>query len=375
MLKQSLINNIKNLKGWRSKRKIVVFSVDDYGNVRVDSGKARERMDKAGIKVLSRFDKYDSLETVEDLDMLYEALDSVKDKNQRPAVFTPFALACNINFEKMLQEGFREYYYELLPFTYEKLASYQPGRYEGAWKLWKEGISKGFMVPQFHGREHLNLKVFKEKLLNKDKELLTVLSNRSYTSISSSPYKTISPMAAFDFWEYGENSDFKKIIEEGLKAFKFVFGSEAVHFNSPAGRENPAIHKFLKSNGIKFIDTPWIKKEHQGRGEFKTKINYTGKRDHLQLTYMVRNVVFEPGDDRGVDWVNFALKQVETAFSWKKPAIISSHRVNFCGHLDEANRKKGIDSLKRLLKKIVEKYPDVEFMSSAELAHIINNRN
>jgi len=53
-MKQALLNNIKNIYGWKTKRKIVVISVDDYGNVRLNSKKARKNMDKAGLKVLSR---------------------------------------------------------------------------------------------------------------------------------------------------------------------------------------------------------------------------------------------------------------------------------------------------------------------------------
>ena len=125
-LKQTILNNIKNIYGWKTKRKIIVISVDDYGNVRLDSKKARKKMDKAGLKVLSRFDAFDSLETKEDLEMLFETLTSVKDKNGRSAVFTPFALPCNIDFEKMAEENYKVYQYELLPATYEKLAARDP---------------------------------------------------------------------------------------------------------------------------------------------------------------------------------------------------------------------------------------------------------
>jgi hypothetical protein len=86
---------------------------------------------------------------------------------------------------------------------------------------------------------------------------------------------------------------------------------------------------------------------------------------------MVRNVVFEPTEDRGIDWIDFTLKQIETAFRWNKPAIISSHRVNFCGHIDEKNREKGLKSLEGLLQEIVKKWPDVEFMSADELGNCI----
>src|SRR5690606_22915877 len=152
-----------------------------------------------GLKVKSRFDAFDTLENREDLEMLYDALSSVKDKNGKYAVFTPFALPCNIDFEKMAGENYEHYYYELVPETYAKLTAKDPIAYQGAWGLWQEGIQKGLMAPQFHGREHFNLKVFKEKLERKDNEVLTALKNRSYTSISSSGYPSISITAAFSF--------------------------------------------------------------------------------------------------------------------------------------------------------------------------------
>ena len=112
-----LLNNLKNIWGWKTSRKIVVISVDDYGNVRLDSPKARENMNKSGLKIYSRFDAFDTLETKEDLSILYETLTSVKDKHGRPAVFTPFAMPCNINFEKMAETNYGKYEYELLPET------------------------------------------------------------------------------------------------------------------------------------------------------------------------------------------------------------------------------------------------------------------
>ena len=42
--------NAKNIVGWKTKRKIIVLSVDDYGNVRLASREARKTLDKAGIK-------------------------------------------------------------------------------------------------------------------------------------------------------------------------------------------------------------------------------------------------------------------------------------------------------------------------------------
>ncbi|MEL7834389.1 hypothetical protein [Fodinibius sp. Rm-B-1B1-1] len=370
-LKTYSILNAKNVVGWRTDRKIVVFSVDDYGNVRVDSKAARQRMNQHGLKVYNRFDAYDTLETREDIEVLFETLMSVTDSNGRNAVFTPFAVPCNINFEKMAANGYQKYEYELLPQTFSKLSSQQPEAYDGAWELIQEGITEKIFLPQFHGREHLNLKIFEEKLASNDNEILTALKNRSYTSISAKNYETITPSAAFEFWDVKENDRFKDVICDGLRAFKDVFGYPAVHFNPPGGREHPVIHKALYDNGIKYLDTPLLKNEHQGKGDYRTVFNYTGKQNTWGQIYLVRNVVFEPTDDRGLDWVGYAMKQIETAFRWNRPAIISSHRVNFCGHIDEQNRAIGITALQELLDRIIARWPEVEFLSANELGETI----
>ena len=370
-IKENLILNIKNLFGWKTKRKIVVFSVDDYGNVRVDSKQARTDMDAAGMKIFSRFDLLDTLETKQDLEQLYEVLDSVKDKNGKPAVFTPFALPCNIDFDKMAADNYGQYHYEMLPATYEKLSKLQPEAYQNAWDLWKDGIAKGFLKPQFHGREHLNLAIFHDKLQHKDSELLTALKNRSFTSISDEAYPTMSSTAAFDFWEIAENENFASIIADGLDCFEKVYGYRSNYFTPPVYSIHDSLFKTLKENGIKYIDLGLVRKAHLGQNQFKTEFNYIGKKTKGGLTTIVRNVVFEPTEDRGMDWVAFTMRQIEAAFRWNKPAIISSHRVNFCGHIDPINREKGLSALKKLLDEITRKWPEVEFMAADELADLI----
>ena len=143
-----------------------------------------------------------------------------------------------------------------------------------------------------------------------------------------------------------------------------------MHFNPPGGREHPGIHKYLKEMGVKYLDTPFLKEEHQGNGKYKKIVNWTGKTNKDHQTYLVRNVVFEP-THRKINHVEKALKQIRAAFYWNRPAIISSHRVNFCGYIDENNRKTGLRALKYLLKEITKRWPDVEFMASDELGELI----
>lgn len=372
-IKEKLILNAKNSIGWKTNRKIVVFSVDDYGNVRVNSKEARTKMDEAGMKIYSRFDILDTLETKQDLEQLYEVLASVKDKNNRSAVFTPFALPCNIDFEKMEAEDFKQFRFEMLPETYKKLAIEQPEAYDGAWDLWQTGIAKGYLKPQFHGREHLNLHIFNDKLKKRDAELLTALKNKSYTSISDDDYPSMSSTAAFDFWDVKENETLAPMIEEGLQLFEKVYGYKSNYCTPPVYNIHHSLFKTLKGNGVRFLDLGLVRKEHQGFNQYKTSFNYTGKSSN-GLSIIVRNIVFEPTEDRGIDWVAFTMKQIETAFRWNRPAVISSHRVNFCGHIDPKNREKGLATLKKLLQEIVKKWPDVEFMSADEMAETLSNQ-
>jgi len=376
-MKQYILNNLKNIPGWHTNKKIVIFAIDDYGNVRIDSKSAREKMDSARLPIHSRFDAYDSLETREDLESLFEILSKFKDKKYNTPIFTAFSVPYNINFERMAEEGFHEYIKEPLNETYEKVSKKDPEAYKGTWALWKEGMEKKLIHPEFHGREHFNLKVFNEKLKSRDQKLITALTNRSLPGLSNTGYSSISFTAAFEFERFEENYNFQPIIQEGLNAFENVFGLRARHFNPPGGREHPTIHKFLKNTGIQYLDTPLIKKEHQGSGKYKRKIYYTGKKNRLEQIFVVRNCVFEPTNGRSIDWVNYTFNQVDTAFKWKRPAIISSHRVNFCGHINPKNREKGLKDLKKLLEKIVEKHPDVEFLNSSELGQLIelNHKN
>jgi hypothetical protein len=348
-LKKSIFSFLKNLPGWHTSKRIIVFAVDDYGNIRLDSKAARQKMDAAGIKIQSHFDAYDTLETSQDLQALYEVLQSVKDKNGHTAVFTPYALPCNIDFETVAAENYQSYHYETLDKSFEKLAAIYPHSYTDAWQMWQRGIEMGIFIPQFHGREHLNIQMINEKLQNKDAELLTILKNRSLAGISNNKNSTKSWTAAFSFDTEEDTNHFPEILRTGTEAFHQVFGFQSECFTPPAQHFPPWLEDSLAEYGIKYLDKAFYKKQHLGDGKFKGEINYTGKKIHSKLGVLTRNVVFEPTNGTA-DHVGNCMKQISAAFAMKKPAIISSHRVNFCGHIDEANRKKRAECFETIIR-------------------------
>ena len=83
-MKQRIFDHIKNLGGWTTNRKLILFSVDDYGSVRLHSAQALSNLTQAGITPQKRFDQLDSLEKRTDLEELFSILRSVRDKKNNP---------------------------------------------------------------------------------------------------------------------------------------------------------------------------------------------------------------------------------------------------------------------------------------------------
>ena len=365
----TISKNISNIPGWKTERKIVVFEVDDWGAIRTRSRRHRDIMIKSGLNLSkNRFDFYDTLASKEDLEALFEVLYRHKDSKGRSSVFTPVTIVANPNFEKIRSTDFEEYHYETMDLT---LGRYFKG--DDVMKLWKEGMEAGIFVPEFHGREHVNSDLWMKVLREKDEKVRKAFDNES-VGVKSTLLKGFSGgySTSFDFIDESCFPNQESKIEDGLRIFEELFKYRASHFTSSGLVHHPRIHKYLKDGGIEFVDMAKKHIEPQGNGNYKTRLYNLGQKNEYDQTYITRNSRFEPNDKSKSDWVSSSLKDIEIAFRWGKPAIISSHRVNYMGGLDPNNRKSGLGDLDRLLSGILKKWPNVEFMSVTDLGKIIS---
>jgi hypothetical protein len=369
-MKQYLSNHVKNCTGKKLGRKLLAFAVDDYGNIRLNSNLAKTKLEKNGVVINNRFDAYDALDTAEDYQILFEVLSSFRDKHLKSAIFTSYALACNPDFNSSIEQ--KKYIPEDLNITYQKLGADERA-YEGAYEILIDGIANNLIRPQFHGREHLNVKLINALINQNDPVIMANLENRSMAGINGrAVWPTISYNQAFSFWKDSDIEEHKIILKDGLERFKKVYGYSSLTFTPPAQQMHPNLYGFVGAYGVIGVDRARSETVHIGEGIYQKMRNKLGESDLGGTIKIVRNCVFEP-NDRNIDWVNFTFKQIEAAFFWGKPAIISSHRVNFCGHIDAKNRQKGIADLKALLKKIVQRWPDVEFVGVDEIAKMYSN--
>jgi hypothetical protein len=366
-IKQRLLRNVSNIPGAVINRKIVVIESDDWGSLRMPSLETFNELRNKGLDVDSgdskRYNINDTLESSDDLKELFKVLTSVKDHKGHYPVFTPVAVVANPDFQKIKENNFKKYYWE--PFT-NTLNRYNR---TGTFELWREGIDRKIFLPEFHGREHLNVAIWMRALQNNDKETLLGFDNEVW-GYNNKNLHNIMYQAAFDLEFQSDLKIQQEVLESGLDLFEQLFGYKARYFVPPNGPFNNSLEKTVAQKGIDYLFASKVQEEVLGEGKTKKRYYWLGKKNEYGQTYMSRNCFFEPSLE-GVDWVTSCLKDIERAFRWKKPAVISSHRVNFIGGLNPKNRETSLIEFKKLLNAIVVNWPEVEFKSSAELGDLI----
>lgn len=364
---------LSNIPGWRTKRRIVVIESDDWGSVYMPDKKSLENLKAKGIPLTTHYVNNDTLESNEDMEMLFEVLSRHKDSTGRNVVITGVNVVANPDFDKIRSNGFSKYEYELFTETAK--------RFEGSSRihdLWKEGIRERILVPVFHGREHLNVQRWM-RLLQEGNQTIRLAFDYGVSALCKGIDGDRLPdlRAAFDIDKVGDIAYLREVITAGMDEFEKLFGFRSTFFIPTNGPFNNSLEELTAQKGVKYIGTGKIQREPLGNGQFKKHFRYIGKCNKQGQTYLTRNCFFEPNSweqSRDWDWVNSCLKEIEIAFRCHKPATISSHRVNYMGTIDPMNRGNGLKRLDILLTQISKQWPDVEFMTSMELGDLIASK-
>lgn len=370
-----LINNISQIPGWRTHRHIVVFESDDWGSIRMPSLAVRETLKAEGHTIDNcKFSSYDCLAGSDDLEALFDVLSSVKDKNGKNAILTADSVVANPDFDKIRNSGYQQYFWE--PFT-ETLKKY-PASHQNSFQLWKEGISSGIFIPQLHGREHLNVIRWMKALQTGD-EITLHAFDQCHFGLSK---LTTSKLTVRYMDGFGNTSDDSIVFEtqaikDATHIFEALFGYKSTSFIAPCYIWRESVEKTLSECGVKYVQGLSLQQIPMADNppSVKTKYHYLGQKNKYGQRYLIRNAFFEPYKDNTTDkWVDECLDRIQIAFRWKKPAIISSHRVNFIGAIDPIFRDRNLKLFKSLLSEIIKCWPDVEFMSSNQLGDYINEK-
>ena len=362
----------RNWGGWRTRRKLLVIESDDWGSIRMPSRAVYERCLRAGYPVDQiAYERYDAPLSNDDLEYLFDLLASFRDRTGAHPVITANCLVANPDFDKIEACGFQEYHYELIPETFKKYP-----RHDRSFALWQEGLARGVFRPQFHGREHLNVFQFMKGLQNNDPDVVFGFRNRMPGCIPKGPrIQGNRYVEATRFQSATEKEYVLRSLIEGLDLFYQLFGyrSETLiptNYVWSSDFDGPV----LKSGVVGFQGSR-VMREQQPDGSHRLVRRRLGDKNSFGQRYLTRNATFEPSLFRlKIDTpVRHCLREISAAFQMGKPAIITTHRLNYSGTVDVANRDRTLFLLKQLLAAVVRKWPDIEFRSSDQLLRIIDS--
>jgi hypothetical protein len=365
----SIINNLTQLPGWKTNKKIVVIESDDWGSIRMPNNQILDYLNKKDPSIKNDlYCRLDNLENADDLNALFDVLKKHKDINGNYPIITANTVVANPDFEQIKNLNFEDYKYET--FT-ETLNNYYPN--QNVFSLYNQGISERLFCPQFHGREHINIKMWLDELKRNNKILIEAFSKGVFgIPVQSNTNIRGNFMAAFDLKNNQELEKLKIILNDGLGLFETIFNYKSKSIISPCYVWPDEIGKTLVDNGVKgYQGMKFQFRPRKKSSGYNRKYHYTGQKESNDLIYLVRNVFFEPSHFNSSSHISDIISKVNTAFKWKNPVIIGSHRINFIGSLDEVNRRDNLKKLDYLLKSLLTIHPDIEFYSTEELINQI----
>jgi hypothetical protein len=373
MISNFFRRTISNIPGWRTNRKILVIESDDWGSVRIRDKAAYTALKNKGLNVeCIHYDSVESFESNEDLEMLFDLLQSFKDIEGRHPVFTPMCIMGNPDFEKIKASEYQQYFFQPL---HETLNDFPNSN--RVLELWETGSKESIFVPEIHGREHINVRRYMNILqVHEGKEgLRYALDHHSVGPSAFNGTKYPNYLGALHPETKDEIPELHQYVAEAGRLFKKYLGYQPRVFIAPNAEEPKELESTLNKIGIKYLTRSKKRVYPLGDGMYSKEWNFIGKKTDFDQVILNRNAFFEPvcfGEQEHItDWVDNCLKEIEIAFRWNKPAVVSSHRVNYVGSISPENREKGLKELKRLLTQVLKKWPDVEFMSSFELGEAI----
>lgn len=312
------------------------------------------------------YNRYDMLESAEDLAALGDTLCRFRDHRGCAAKLTANMIVGNPDFARIRRDHFSKY--SVKPF-WETFADYG---HENAFPVYRELVSEGLLKPQLHGREHTAVSHWLEALRLGEKRFRDAFDEGMYTVHPGG--ETSGHRDMLDALGYVPTDRYYPqlplMLREAQRWFEEFWGWRSETFIAPCYTWHPQLEKHLADIGISYIQGTRVQRvPREGRGGSMGRIrHYTGQVNKNGQAYLVRNVSLEPSlSCSDTVCIKQALSEVACAFGFRAPVIVSSHRLNYIGGLEANNRDRGLRVLAQFLTGVLQKWPDVEFLSSDEL--------
>lgn len=357
---------IQYVKGLHLNSPFIIIESDDWGSIRIPDVKTYESLKKRKIDVFSNpFNRMDTLENGEDLNAIYEVLHNVYKDTGKKVCITANTVVANPLFNKIESDNFNDYHFENFLDTYKSYG------YNKSWDEFQKLYKAGFFMPQFHAREHVNVMRWLRLLRANNHDFRVAFDCQVFSiDFKNADGKRENLLPAYWYQNEGDRIFIEESIQEGLQMFNNIFGFPSTTTIAPVGIWDYSQEKVFASCGINSLQSFIIQKIPDNE-KLQVKYRYFGQINENKLRIFPRNVFFEPSTDNSIDWVAKAFNQIERAFLFKRPAVISTHRINYVGGLDPGSRDENLKNLNKLIRKVISVWPEVRFISSDKIMDII----
>jgi hypothetical protein len=274
----------------------------------------------------------------------------------------------NPDFQAIREDDFEQYHFEGL------FDSYLNFNGEDLRNKWKSAIDSRLISPQFHAREHLNVGLWM-KDLRAGKEDVRIAFDEQYFALKATTSSRFQRNYLAAHWagSLDHLDQVNSILVDGLEKFEQCFGLQSNTFVACNYIWPEALEQTLSDCGVTHLQTQRgrVQPDPEKEGAPRIRRHYTGQKSRFGQSFGVRNVLFEPFLDDSESWTDAALSGIERAFKLNRPAVVSSHRANYASGMDSRQRDRNLRQLNGLLSGVVDKFPDVEFISAPELAELM----
>jgi hypothetical protein len=350
----------KNFGSFKIDQHIIIFDSDDWGCQRIHGRDEKNFLSSyPGFRPHDPFEDGDVLETSKDFENLSHLLLSFKDSAGRHPIFTLNYVVNNLKYSSdslVKKEG--AFQFESLTNTYVRM---------GVPFIWDS--SSSFNNPKvfafsLHAFAHLNQTRFLNDISSNSNGAKDFYNNG--VTASTDPTAFFCYMDEMGGGKQSVSSDLS-VLSKAINQFSSIFGERSLSFTPSCGViEKSAIKKICTLGNFRCLKISdgfyrsWGG-SHYSKHPFRTGQKIPG----TKTRFLCRNCDFEPifSNDQAVE---LCLNDINNAFSKKKPAIISTHRMNYVCGFDEKSYLKRMAMLSDLLSRILSQYPDAVFMSSDE---------
>ena len=352
---RSIVGNYLSLKRFPP---IIVFESDDWGSHRTHDAANLPRLSDMGFAMDRSVYAFDCIETACDINALERVLTENVSRVGSVPKFTANFVMANPDFQAIDASDrtayrYTPYYDEQRLFDGPALAA-----------AWGQAISRGAFVPQLHCREHIKWWAWMADLAVPDSDASRTFGmNMCGVPQACSPTQTsyFAPVYVDEAFARRKPDAFTQTIAEGARLFQDHFGFASQTTIAPVAFWNDRVEDIWHDHGIRGIQSPWVQ-SREVDGLVSETPRFLGQSNRHGQRYLLRNCTFEPR--KASLGVERALSDIERAFRFGKPAIVSTHRVNYVAGIDSDGAQSSLALLDRLLKTILDTWPDTEFLTS-----------